>query len=220
MQQPPGYPAPNSSGKACGLVKTLYSLKQSGHCWYQKLVEIMLDKLGFTQCNVNQAVFLQLNSEHDTIVLAHIDNCTIAASSLELIVSFKDAIKEHVKITDLGELHWLLGIKICCDCETRSIHLSQCLYLNSIICCYGFEDLKPVSTPMETHTQLSSSQSPFTTAKFAQMHNVPYHKAVGSAMYASLGTWPDILFAIQTISCFSTKPVLHTGKPSRGFFVT
>jgi hypothetical protein len=48
MQQPPGYPAPNSSGKVCGLVKTLYSLKQSSHHWYQKLVKIMLDKLVFT----------------------------------------------------------------------------------------------------------------------------------------------------------------------------
>jgi hypothetical protein len=42
MQQPPRYPAPNSSGKVCGFAKTLYSLKQSGCCWYQKLVEITL----------------------------------------------------------------------------------------------------------------------------------------------------------------------------------
>jgi hypothetical protein len=67
----------------------------------------MLHKLGFTQCDVDQAIFLQLDSEHGTIVLVHIDDCTIAALSLDLIVSFKDTIKEHVEITDLGELHWL-----------------------------------------------------------------------------------------------------------------
>jgi hypothetical protein len=38
------------------------------------------------------------------------------------------------------------------------------------------------------------------------MCDVPYHEAVGSLMYASLGTQPDILFAVQTVSCFSTKP--------------
>jgi len=38
------------------------------------------------------------------------------------------------------------------------------------------------------------------------MHDVPYHEAVGSLMYAALGTHPDIAFAIQTISRFSTKP--------------
>jgi hypothetical protein len=47
MKQPPGYPAPNSSGKVCHLLKTLYGLKQSGRRWYQKLVEILVKRLAF-----------------------------------------------------------------------------------------------------------------------------------------------------------------------------
>jgi len=47
MKQPPSYPAPNSSRKVCHLLKTLYGLKQSGHRWYQKLVEILVKHLGF-----------------------------------------------------------------------------------------------------------------------------------------------------------------------------
>jgi hypothetical protein len=58
MSQPPGYHAPNSTGKVCRLHKTLYGLKQSGRCWYQKLINIML-KLGFARCDVNQAVFFK-----------------------------------------------------------------------------------------------------------------------------------------------------------------
>ena len=61
---------------------------------------------------------------------------------------------------------------------------------------------------METSIHLSTSQSPATTAEFAQMRDVPYHEAVGSLMYASLGTRPDISFAVQTVSRFSTKPEL------------
>ena len=38
------------------------------------------------------------------------------------------------------------------------------------------------------------------------MCNIPYHEAVGSLMYASLRTWLDITYAIQTLSHFSTKP--------------
>ena len=38
------------------------------------------------------------------------------------------------------------------------------------------------------------------------MCDIPYHEAVGSLMYAALSTCPDIAFAVQTISCFSTKP--------------
>jgi hypothetical protein len=59
---------------------------------------------------------------------------------------------------------------------------------------------------METNIKLSSSQSPVTTAQFVQMRDVPYHKAVGSLTYASLGTRADISFPVQTVSRFSTKP--------------
>jgi hypothetical protein len=58
---------------------------------------------------------------------------------------------------------------------------------------------------METHIKLSTFQSPATTAEFAQMCDVPYHTAVRLLMYASLGTCPDISFAIQTLSHFSTN---------------
>ena len=56
---------------------------------------------------------------------------------------------------------------------------------------YGFEDLKPVSLPMETSIQLTSAQSPSTTQEIAHMHNIPYQEAVRSLMYASLGTHLD-----------------------------
>ena len=59
---------------------------------------------------------------------------------------------------------------------------------------------------MDTNVRLTTTQSPSTMAEFAQMHDIPYREAVGSLIYAALGTRPDIAFAIQTVSRFSTKP--------------
>ena len=84
--------------------------------------------------------------------------------------------------------------------------LSQRSYINPILQRYGFDDAKPVSTPMDVNIRLTSAQSPSTTEEFVKMRNIPYHEAVGSLMYASLGTCPDITFAVQTISRFSSKP--------------
>jgi hypothetical protein len=61
---------------------------------------------------------------------------------------------------------------------------------------------------MDPSTWLTSAQSPSTTKEIAAMCKVPYHEAVGSLMYATLGTQPDICFAVQTVSRFNSKPGL------------
>jgi hypothetical protein len=44
--------------------------------------------------------------------------------------------------------------------------------------------------------------------EFTHMQNIPYHEAVGSLMYASLGTHPNITYTVQAISQFSKNPGL------------
>ena len=90
--------------------------------------------------------------------------------------------------------------------KIKIILLSQCAYLNSIFCHYGFEDIKPISLPMETSIKLTSAQSPSTMEEISQMRNIPYHEAVGSLMYASLSTCPYITYAVQTVSCLTKNP--------------
>ena len=205
MKQPPGYPVSSNSNQVLRLLKSLYGLKQAGRRWYQRLVQIM-EALGFKRCDVDQAVFYRRKGATLIIVLVHVDDCTIAGTSITLILRFKIEIAKFVTITDLGELHWILGIEVKRVRENRQIHLSQRSYIESMLRRYGFDDIKPVSLPMETSIRLTSAQSPSTTQEIAHMRNIPYHEAVGSLMYASLGTRPDITYAVQTVSRFSKNP--------------
>ena len=185
----------------------LYGLKQSGHCWYQQLVEILVNELGFTQCSVDQAVYFRCRKPSElVIVVVHIDNCTIAATSLNEIDEFKHDIKKHVEITNLSELHWLLGIEMTWNRDKRTISLCQRPYLELIVHRFSFNELKPVSNLMEPSTKLHSGQSPSTGAEYAAMRHVPYREAIGSLMYASLATHSDISYAVATVSCFSNNP--------------
>ena len=72
----------------------------------------MLRHFGFMCCNIDEAVFFCYQGWTVIIMLVHVDDCTITATSINLITNFKAKILEHVKIMDLGKLHWLLGIKI------------------------------------------------------------------------------------------------------------
>ena len=126
--------------RSAGLKKTLYGLKQSGRHWYQKLVKIMVTHLKFTQCEVDQAVFFWQNRTAFMVVLVHTDNCTIVATAQPLINSFKIAIAKHVQITNLGEIHWILGIEIWWAHENCQIYLSQHSYIESTLWRYGCYD--------------------------------------------------------------------------------
>lgn len=92
MRQPPGYHAPNSPNKVCHLAKTLYGLKQSSQRWYQRLVKI-LAKLNFKQCSVDQAVFVRYDKTSLTIIVVHVDDCTITATNLVIIEDVKRGMK-------------------------------------------------------------------------------------------------------------------------------
>ena len=210
MHQPPGFESVNHPHKVCRLRKTLYGLKQSGRHWYQRLVEILVDELGFTQCSVDQAVYFRRRTPGELIVvIVHIDDCTIAAKSLNEIDEFKHDIRKHVEITDLGELHWLLGIEVTRNRDERTISLCQRPYIESIVCHFGLDELRPISNPMEPSTKLHSGQSPSTGTEYAAMWHIPYHKAISSLMYASLATHPDISYAVATVSHFSNNPGMH-----------
>ena len=138
------------------------------------------------------------------VVLVHVDDCTIMGKNLVLVERFKAEIAKYVEITDMGALHWILGVEVCCIQEEKKLLLSQKTYIDSILQQYGLEDLKPVSMPMDP----ACIQSPSTMEELAAMKHVPYHEAVGSLMYTTLGTHPDICYTVQTVSKFNKKPGL------------
>src|SRR5229473_1471371 len=145
MQHLPGYKSHDAGNCILRLVKTLYSLKQSGRRWYQKLSLIFLS-LGFQQCSVDQAIFHKSDKckKELTVITVHVDDCMIAATNTCLVKDFKAGLCKHVEVTDLRALHWMLGIKIRWDCEAGTVHLLQHAYIDSILCRYHLADLKPL----------------------------------------------------------------------------
>lgn len=125
---------------------------------------------------------------------------------LALIAKVKSRLREAFEILDLGEINWILGFAVQRDHKRHTISLSQTAYIEAIIRCFSFEDLQPLTTPMEPHAQLSSTQLPRTPAEFAAMRDIPYQEGVGSLMYASLGTRLDIMYAVTILSRFNDNP--------------
>lgn len=204
MKPPPGFVV--KSGKMLRLRKTLYGLKQSGRRWYQKLTWIFVDQCGLTRSDVDQAVFYRHVGNELIVVVVHVDDCTIGATTPLLAINLKKNVMKHVEITDLGELHWLLGIEVRRDRARRTISLSQASYIDAILRRYNLQDLKPVSIPMDPNARLHSEQRAVSSKDLSIVRTFPYREALGSLQYLSLGTRPDITFAVSILARFAGAP--------------
>nr|GEY80732.1 retrotransposon protein, putative, Ty1-copia subclass [Tanacetum cinerariifolium] len=85
---------------------------------------------------------------------------------------------------DLGDVAYILGIKIYRDRSKRLIGLCQRAYIEKILKRYYMENSKRRTILMQEKLKLSKSQGASTPAEKQRMQNIPYASAVGSIMYA------------------------------------
>jgi hypothetical protein len=98
-------------GKVLLLLRSLYGLKQARFEWSEELEKFFLD-YGFTHSQVDQAVYFRWNAEKHIIITVSVDDMAVTSKHLQDIECFKAELCERFDISDLGELTWLLGLKV------------------------------------------------------------------------------------------------------------
>jgi hypothetical protein len=187
MEQPPEYETADRRTFVLKLQKALYGLKQGGQKWYNTLC-CTLTKLGLKRAEADFGVFYAHIGGDIILLVIHVDDCVLTGSNVALLTKFKQKVGATHKLTDLGPISWLLGIKVTRDRPTKTLHLSQTSYVESIVRRFNLDNLKPVSTPLDPTMQFTKSQCPQTISDIARMKNIPYREGIGSLMYASVGT--------------------------------
>ena len=155
----------------------------------------------------------------DILILAvHVDNCIFTGSSKSLIVEYKSKIDACYALTDLGPVHWLLGIKVTCNRNECTISLLQTAFIDSILHRFSLADTKPYNSPMIPGFVYTKDHSPNSPEEVAQMQKTPYREAIGSLMYIAITTCPDIAFTVSALSQFLSNPgVAHWEAVKRAF---
>jgi len=60
----------------------------------------------------------------------------VTSKHLQHITEFKECLHQYFDITDLGDLSWLLGLKVKRNQSKHTITLSQHAYINTILKCF------------------------------------------------------------------------------------
>jgi len=149
MAVPPGLHCP--ADMVCRLDRALYGLKQSPRCW-NRLLSSWMTEYGFQRCQSDSCVFVLREPGCVLIVLVWVDDLVIAGNSQPVIDEFKAAISKRFKMTDLGLLHFCLGMRICQSAD--GITLDQEKYVGEFLEKFGMADSKAMSTPLVPNSSL------------------------------------------------------------------
>jgi reverse transcriptase-like protein len=144
--------------------------------------------------------------KHILVLTVHMDDCIFIGSSKELIALYKQKLNDCYALTDLGPIHWLLGIKVTCNRAAHTISLLQTSFIDTILSHFSLDDAKPYGYPMAPGAIYSKKDLPSSAKEIACMKYIPYRQAIGSLMYAAVATCPDITFAVSILSRFLENP--------------
>ena len=189
MQQPEGYE--DGTAKVCKIQKGLYGLKQAPRGWNQKLNKIM-KSFNFEKNIANDSAYIKhIQNDLKIIVAVYVDDLIILSNNLKEIEVFKREIKKLYNVKDLGELSLILGMRWERNRVERKSNLKQTNYIQEILEKFGMQDCKVVSTPAVKIVEEDSKKLPT---------NEKYMEVVGSLIYLTTCTRPDIAYSVSKVS--------------------
>jgi len=137
------------------------------------------------------------------ILLLYLDDLVITVPSQDDVNWIRGLLHDEFEMTDLRPLTVFLGIEIRRNRQLRRVHISQQQYIPTILNQFRMSTAVTVSTRADPHVRLTTSSADH---RADQINKERYQSAVGSLMYAMIGTRPDIPFSVSAVSQYSTNP--------------
>ena len=207
MEGMEGYGTP---GKVARLWKALYGLKQASRMWNLH-IDGILKQLGFTRLSGDHGVYVKWDGEKRVWLALYVDDIFLTSKDLAKIEETKKTLGSDMKVKDMGEAQYLLGIELRkrqLGMQDGDILMVQEKYVHDILKQFGMVGCKAASTPLEPGVKLSIVDSPADDLGKATMEAYPYRQVIGKLMYLAVCTRPDISQAVSELSRFNTNPGL------------
>ncbi|KAG7528484.1 GAG-pre-integrase domain [Arabidopsis suecica] len=187
------------------LNKSLYGLKQSGRMWYNRLSDYLVRE-GYKNDPISPCIFIKKFANKGFVIIAvYVDDLNILGTSGE-ITQTVEYLKKEFEMKDLGKTKFCLGLQL--EYVNDGILVHQKAYTEKVLKRFNMDKAHPLSSPMVVRS-LGLDSDPFGPKKDEEEvlgPEVPYLSAIGALMYLASHTRPDICFAVNLLSRFSSCP--------------
>jgi hypothetical protein len=212
MDQPPGHIKSGQEGKVYRLKKALYGLKQASLAW-NKAANESLEQLGFKQLISDAGIYTIQNDKTIIIVILYVDDVLFMGNDYKLLMEKKKLFMKKRECRDLGLISEYLGMKIQQDRKNKTLTIDQIDYAKKVVQRFGQENCHNVATPLpggykpESQSPVDENGKPNPNYKKATPQDIhKYQSIIGSLLYLTLGTRPDIAYAVILMSQYMVNP--------------
>ncbi|SCZ95596.1 BZ3500_MvSof-1268-A1-R1_C054g00229 [Microbotryum saponariae] len=199
MTTPRGFDFP--SDKVLRLRRSIYGLKQAGRIW-NRHIDTSLRNLGYKATGTDHCIYSRIDDQQRPHYIAlYVDDLLIVSPALDEIERVISGLEQRYGVKRLGPAEYILGIQIR-RLDDGSIALSQERYIMDVLARFHFDTTtRGTTVPMTPGLSLTAIPGQGT-----ERIRSWYLQAIGSLLYISLGTRPDIAFAVSYLSRFANNP--------------
>lgn len=203
MCQPPGFKDPAHPDWVCKVSRAIYSLCQPPRQWNIELNSALVS-LGLTRLAYNPSLYFKLlKGVLVGAIKAHIDDLAVVGCP-DFFTSFVSDVGKRFSIGFDEDLSLFLSISIRQDIPSRTVSLGQSHYISSVVSTFLPSSSTSAISPTNIHFKSLSKQSPGSPESPPQ-----YNQLIGSLLWISQCTPPNILFAVNMLSQFLKDPSIE-----------
>jgi ATP-binding cassette subfamily B (MDR/TAP) protein 1 len=143
-----------------------------------------------------------------SFLVLYVDGILLIGNDVQMLNSVKEYLNNNFSMKGMGEVAYVLGIKIYRDRSRLLLALIQSTYLDKVLKRFRMENSKKGDFPVVKRFLLSVTQNPATGMEKSVMSSIPYASAIGSIMYVMLSTRPDVALALSLTSRYQSNPCM------------
>ena len=212
MRQPPGFAEKGKEDYVYRLKKSIYGLKQSGRVWNRRF-DKELRALGYTRLKSDPCVYIRQDKDGITMLAIHVDDLEFFTPSDKYVTELiRDLAKKDIELVHIGPLKYMLGVNFSFDLPNRSVLLNQHGYIDVLLDRFDMSEAKPAPTPFPSGTKLTKDDCPTDNEARKEMERYPFHALIGSLLYLTIWTRPDIAYHVNALAQFTSNPGYHHWK--------
>jgi hypothetical protein len=192
------------------LNKSLYGLKQAGREWHHLITAHLLE-FGFEQSVKDSCLFQYKKDGQHVIIVLYVDDVYIAYSDQSFASTLFDFLNTRVTINNLGPISHGLGHEF--EFADGKLHISQKRYILDLLDDYNMSECVPTSTPIAPGFEIHNDDAP---DDMSTMGHIPYTALIGSLLWISRCSRPDIAFAVSMLARWNSKFSMRHWKALKG----